>query len=408
MQQVYRVTKFNTPDKDETIVRSRDEAFALIAQLDGKLAGTLRKQDRATFLSARATLYEALGDVKMLEAAQTAFSYSKTANTAALVAVAMHHFGRLKEANMWYERAYRYPHEAGYEIDIGMEGALLSGGGAKEWLKAWNIVMQLKKRMVYAAMLPTWNGKPCKEVQIISEGGFGDLIHNCRYLPMLKDRGVEKITIFLPPFFFEHGFVDLAKRNSWWPDTKILTECKAGIPSAGFFDLPAIFETTPETIPNAPTWIGDSGPFLDYMDDNIKKIGFVGAAKAFETPLCPKGIYRSLTDEQAEKILTCTNKVKWTILQPELNSNITSWSDTADIIAGLDMVVTVDTAVAHLSASMNKPTHVLLSGAVDWKYRTEGTVCPWYPQMTLWRNNAFGFDNTVNNIIKAISEGTLF
>ncbi len=201
----YRATKINTPAKDETIVRTREEGFALIAQLDGKLAGSLRKEDRATFLAARATLYEALGDVKMLEAAQTAFSYCKTANTAALVAVALHHFGRLKEANMWYERAWRYPHEEGFEIDIGYEGALLSGGGAKEWLKAWKIVRRLKKRMVYAAMLPDWSGDPVDEVQIISEGGFGDLIHNCRYLPMIKDRGVKKVTVFLPQFFFDHG-----------------------------------------------------------------------------------------------------------------------------------------------------------------------------------------------------------
>ena len=186
MQLAYRATKFNTPDPGETLVRTRDEAFALIADLDRKLAGGLSKQVRATLLMGRATLYEALGDTKMLEAAQEAFAYTKTANSAALVAVALHHFGRLKEANMWYERAWKYPHEEGYEIDIGMEGALLSGGGANEWRKAWKIVKKLKKRMVYAAMLPDWNGKPCKEVQIISEGGFGDLIHNCRYLPSLS------------------------------------------------------------------------------------------------------------------------------------------------------------------------------------------------------------------------------
>lgn len=407
MQMTYRATKFNTPGKDETIVKSRDEAFALIAQLDGKLAGTLRKQDRATFLSARATLYEALGDTKMLPAAQEAYSFSKTANTAALVAVALHHFGRLKEANMWYERAYKYPHESGYEIDIGYEGALLSSGGAAEWLKAWKIVMQLKKRMVYAAMLPTWNGKPCKEVQIISEGGFGDLIHNCRYLPMLKDRGVEKVTVFLPPFFFEHGFVGLARRNSWWPETKVLTECKAGIPSAGFFDLPAIFGTTPETIPDAPVWSANA-PKLGA--EPFKKIGFVGAAKAFETPLCPKGVYRSLTDEQARKIVQSTwTNVEWFSLQPGENDygiyqpELNSWSDTADTIAELDLVITVDTAVMHLAASMGKPTWVILSGATDWKFGVEGDSCRWYPSIRLFRNDGFGFDNAVQKVISAIS-----
>lgn len=408
MQMTYRATKFNTPDPGETLVRTRDEAFALIAQLDKKLASSIRKQDRATFLAGRATLYEALGDTKMLEAAHEAYSFSKTANTAALVAVALHHFGRLKEANMWYERAYRYPHEAGYEIDIGYEGALLSGGGSKEWLKAWKIVMQLKKRMVYAAMLPTWNGKPCKEVQVISEGGFGDLIHNCRYLPMLKDRGVEKVTVFLPPFFFEHGFVDLARQNSWWPETKILTECKAGIPSVGFFDLPAVFQTTPDTIPSAPIWKTNPAPFID---SSIRKVGFCWAAKAFETPLCPKGVYRSLTDEQAKKIVQSTwTETEWISLQPGQNElgiyqpELKSWTDTANIIAGLDMIITVDTAVMHLAASMGKLVWVILSGASDWKFGIDGERCLWYPTVRLFRNNAFGFDSAVTNVIQAINK----
>ena len=407
----YRATKVNTPSPDETLVRTREEGFALIAQIDHKLAGSLSKQTRATLLAGRATLYEALGDVKMLEAAQEAFQFSKTANTAALVAVALHHFGRLKEANMWYERAYKYPHESGYEIDIGYEGALLSGGGAKEWLKAWKIVLQLKKRMVYAAGLPTWDGKPTKHVQVISEGGFGDLIHNCRYLPLLKDRGVEKVTVYLPPFFFEHGFVDLARQNEWWPETKVLTECKPGIPSVGFFDLPAIFQTTPETIPDAPIWIAPSPfPFIKTDGFPIKRVGFVGAAKAFETPLCPKGIYRSLTDEQARKIVQSTwTEIEWISLQPGENDfgiyqpEIKSWTDTADIIDGLDLVVTVDTAVMHLAASMDKPVWVILSGATDWKFGVEGDSCPWYPTLRLFRNDAFGFDSAVEKVISAIN-----
>lgn len=413
MQMTYRATQFNTPSAGETIVHNREEGFTLISELDKKLAASLNKQTRATYLAGRATLYEALGDTRMLVAAQEAFSFSKTANTAALVAVALHHFGRIKEANEWYTRAYKYPHEAGYEIDIGYEGALLSGGGAKEWLKAWKIVRQLKKRMVYAAMLPDWRGDPVEEVQVISEGGFGDLIHNCRYLPMIKERGVKKVTVFLPPFFFEHGFVDLARQNDWWPETKILTECKPKIPSAGFFDLPALFETTPETIPDAPVWKAE--PYTDAWralttcgHSTKKKVGFCWAAKAFETPLVPKGVYRSLTDEQAVDIVRKTD-VNWVSLQPGQNNldieqpELDSWIKTAAIIENLDLVVTVDTAVMHLAASMGKPVWVILSGAVDWKFGVEGDSCRWYPSVRLFRNDGFGFEKSVSNVIEAIN-----
>lgn len=413
MQMTYRATKFNTPSPGETIVRTREEAFQLIAGLDKQLAGSLNKQMRATYLAGRATLYEALGDERMLEAAKEAYSFSKTANTAALVAVALHHFGCVKEANLWYERAYKFPHEEGYEIDIGYEGALLSGGGAKEWLKAWKIVKKLKKRMCYAAMLPDWDGKPCKEVQIISEGGFGDLIHNCRYLQMVKDRGVEKVTVFLPPFFFDHGFVELAVQNEWWPETKPLTECKAGIPSAGFFDLPAIFETTPETVPDSPIWKCE--PYTNawrklstcHLGDK-PKIGFCWAAKAFETPLVPKGIYRSLTDEQAKSIAHIEG-IDWVSLQPGENDlgieqpEMKWWVQTAAIISNLDLVVTVDTAVMHLAASLGIPCWVILSGATDWKFGVEGNSCRWYPTLRLFRNDGFGFESAVAKVITAIN-----
>ena len=414
MQMTYRASKFNTPSADETLVRTRDEGFALIVQIDKKLATGLSKQVRATLLMGRATLYEALGEPLMLEAAYEAYSFSKTANSAALVAVALHHFGRIKEANKYYKLAYSYPHEAGFEIDIGQEGALLSEYDKEGWLKAWKIVKKLKKRMVYAVGLPDWDGNPTKEVQIISEGGFGDLIINSRYLKMVKNK-VEKVTVFLPPFFFEHGFVDLARLNDWWPETKVLTECKPKIPSAGFFDLPALFETTPETIPDTPIWrsIGNSV----VVTSDRPRVGICWGAKAFETPLMPPGVYRTLTEEQATRIVQQTShKIHWVNLQQNATSNLgiqdnpelKSWNDTATIISNLDAVVSVDTAVAHLSASLNKPTHVLLSGATDWKYGIGGDSCLWYPQMKLWRNNDFGFENTVSNIINAINEGSLF
>jgi hypothetical protein len=66
-----------------------------------------------------------------------------------------------------------------------------------------------------------------------------------------------------------------------------------------------------------------------------------------------------------------------------------TWQDTAQAIAGLDLVVTVDTAVAHLAGLLGKRTIVLLSTRSDWKYfRAEsvGDTCPWWPSVRLIRN----------------------
>lgn len=408
MQLAYRATRRHQPNKSDTLVSSREQAFKLIENLDKKLATKLPKQERATYLCGRAVLYEALGDKQMLEAAEAAYAFSKTAQSAALVAVALHHYGRIKEAIEWYERSYKYPHEAGFEIDIGMQGALLFSDDPTKWAKAWEITKQLKKRICYAAYLPTWDGKPVEKLQVLSEGGFGDVWMGSRYLQRCTEIA-KHVTVYLPPFFFEHGFVDLAKQQPWYPEIKPLTEVTAGIPSAGFFDLPAIFETLPSAVPPPPIW--NAGNTAINLRPDKPKVGFVWGARAMETPLVEAGIYRSLTDEQATRIIHQTSdRVGWVSLQHNATDSlgicapeIKSWEDTAAIIKELDLVVTVDTAVAHLAASLNKPTWVILSGAVDWKFSLSGDTCRWYPQWRLFRNEGFGFENSVAKVIQELA-----
>lgn len=415
MQHLYRATRRHTPQKDDTLVGSKEEALTLITNLDDLIADKkIPKHHRAVYLCARAVLYEALGDPKMLDAAYDAYNFSKTAQSTALVAVALHHHGRIKESLKFYEQSWRYPHEPGWEVDIGYSGALLFQ--PDKWQKAWPIIKSLKKRMVYAAYLPFWDGKPCDELSVLSEGGFGDLIHNSRYLPLIP---AKKVTVYLPPYFFDSGFVDLCKRQSWFPEIKLLTEVPMKVPAAGFFDLPAIFNSTPETVPPSCTWTASHNLTLTKgpSSHSLPKVGFCWAARAMETPLCADGVYRALLETQAEKIIAETPHLHWVGLQKVDNKQVEgcqsfrdrltmpplpSWVDTAAIINNLDLVVTVDTGVMHLAAAMGKPTWVILSGAVDWKFGMEGDKCVWYPSMRLFRNNAFGFDTSVQHVIDAL------
>lgn len=415
MQLAYRSTRRYEPNKSDTLVSSPEQAHKLIADLDTKLKTKLSGHERATYLCARAVLYEALGDQKMLEAAQEAFKFSKTAQSCALVAVALHHFGRIKEALQYYEQSYRFPHEPGYEVDIGYQGALLFRQTAESWLKAWEITLSLKKRMCYAAYLPTWDGRPTKELQVLSEGGYGDLIQNSRYLSKCTEIA-EHVTVFLPPYFFQSGFVDLMCQQSWCPEIKPLTEAKPNTPSAGFFDLPAIFQTIPSEIPNPPVWKVSERRHLEVSanGDTRPKVGIVWAARAMETPICQASVYRELGREQAQKLVSSID-VHWVSLQvPDAPLDgvermpLKSWLNTAVLIDSLDVIVSVDTAVPHLAASMGKKVHVLLSGAVDWKFGMDGNSCLWYPTMTLWRNGGWGFETALDNFIRAASEGSLF
>ena len=408
-----RAAKWINPEKNELLIPTREAAYAQITALEKQLKGPLTKHRRAEVLIARAMIFEALGTPKMLEAAQDAWKATKTAITAHLMAVAYHHLGDLKTACSYYEQAYRYPHEAGFNIDLAYTQALLFQG---KWAEAHKMTLGLKKRMVYAAYLPEWDGQHTRKLSIISEGGFGDIIHTGRWIPVIRNMGIEA-TVYLPPYFFEHGFVDLMRRQPWTPEVKLLTETPQNIPAVGFFDLPAKFDVRPDTIPPSLTFepcpkkVATFGHILE----NVRKrpiIGICWAARAMETPLVPCGVYRSLCEQQTEKILNETGKgIHFVSLQfgegekfPNLLvPEIKSWEDTAAIIANLDAVVTVDTAVMHLAAAMGKPVYLLLSGASDWKFGLTDTRCRWYPNIRIFRNNAFGFDHAVESLIEFLS-----
>jgi tetratricopeptide (TPR) repeat protein len=74
----------------------------------------------------------------------------------------------------------------------------------------------------------------------------------------------------------------------------------------------------------------------------------------------------------------------------DVSSELDDFTDTAAVIANLDLVITVDTAVAHLAAAMGKPTWVLLPFFADWRWLTGRSDSPWYPSVRLFRQQSLG------------------
>jgi hypothetical protein len=399
-----RAAEWINPKKGELLIPDRVSAYRLISQLESQLKTCqLPRHKRAEILIARSMVYEAIGDQKMMEAAEEAFTFTKTSTTAHMMAVAHHHFGRIQEACNYYTLAFRFPHEQGFNVDLAYTQALLFQG---KWSEAHRMTLGLKKRMVYAAYLPEWD-RSSGPVSIISEGGFGDLIQCGRWIPHIMAMVHNKATVYLPPFFFNAGFVDLWRRQPWCPEIKLLTEVPQKVPAVGFFDLPAVFDVQPDAIPPSLTFKADSELVHKYR--GIGTVGFCWAARQQETPLVPDGVYRALTKEQAQKIIDSSESIVQLVnLQlnetlPGLhNPEIRSWEDTCAIIENLDAVITVDTAIAHLAAAMGKPTYVLLSGASDWKFGMSGETTPWYPSMKLIRNDGWGFEQAVEKVISLI------
>jgi ADP-heptose:LPS heptosyltransferase len=75
---------------------------------------------------------------------------------------------------------------------------------------------------------------------------------------------------------------------------------------------------------------------------------------------------------------------------PNLTALMTDYAETAALVASLDLVITVDTSVAHLAGALARPTWVLLPFAADWRWMPERPDSPWYRSVRLFRQARAG------------------
>ena len=87
----------------------------------------------------------------------------------------------------------------------------------------------------------------------------------------------------------------------------------------------------------------------------------------------------------------------------DLGGRLSAFSDTAAVIAQLDLVITVDTALAHLAGAMGKPVWVAVPFAPDWRWMRGRDTSPWYPSMRLFRQQRHGaWDGVFAEIRRAL------
>jgi len=99
--------------------------------------------------------------------------------------------------------------------------------------------------------------------------------------------------------------------------------------------------------------------------------------------------------------LATLRDIQWFSLQPgtttpppldlvDRTADLTDFADTAALLMQLDLVVTVDTSVAHLAGALGRPVWILLPYAADWRWLVERSDSPWYPSARLYRQSAPG------------------
>jgi tetratricopeptide (TPR) repeat protein len=263
---------------------------------------------------------------------------------------------------------------------------------------------------------PLWKGEDIngKTVLVTDEQGFGDTLMLCRYLPLMKQRGAKII-------FSMHKVLQPLFEN-WDGKDILITHGEVAPPYdyyASVFDLPHIFgtmlETIPAQVPYLPLLSSDEATQL--LGDGRKKIGVVwGGSPAHGNDTrrsVPLKIFSTLFQKKQFQFFSLNRDMKTgdAELLPQLPvtdlaPRIRNFADGARLVMQMDLIITCDTATAHLGGGLGKPVWVLLPFAPDWRWLTERRDNPWYPNVRLFRQPKISdWAGAVYQVAKALEAG---
>ncbi|WP_188055575.1 tetratricopeptide repeat protein [Oryzomonas rubra] len=245
---------------------------------------------------------------------------------------------------------------------------------------------------------PRWDGSPLngRSILVYCEQGFGDAILFGRYVPLLAGQGGKVVLEAQPPLLSLLATLPGVDRVVAKSANPPVTDCHIPLLS-----LPHLFGTTLETIPVSVPYLFPSESLASVWrartasEPGILRIGLVWAGKERPYP------NRSCPPEYLVPLLA-TPGVRFFSLQigererfplpPEFaagvidhTDGIRDFADTAALILTLDLVITIDSAVAHLAGALGKPVWILLPCAADWRWLEDRSDSPWYPTMRLFR-----------------------
>jgi tetratricopeptide (TPR) repeat protein len=306
--------------------------------------------------------------------------------------------GRLSEGVASYERALKLKPDY-VEAHLGRAQAWLQMGDFERGWPEFEWRWRRKEFPPRPFAQPLWDGSPLagRTILLHAEQGFGDTLQFIRFTPLVKQRGghviVECQDVLLPLLATGPGIDRIVARESALPpfDTH-----------APLVSLPRILRTTLAAVPaEVPYLAADPGSLERWRpavgSDQAFKIGIAWQGNPghsndrnrsvplvhFE-PLAQVDGVRLLSLQKgpgSEQLAGAAERFAVT----DLASQFQTFQDTAGVLKNLDLVVTVDSAVAHCAGALGVPVWVLLPFAADWRWLLHREDNPWYPTMRLFR-----------------------
>lgn len=248
-----------------------------------------------------------------------------------------------------------------------------------------------------------------KIVLVYYEQGFGDSIQFVRFAKVLKDKGATVILITKPQLYelFKYNFSDLTVLNA---DEQIPPYHY----HVALMDLPKCFNTTIDTIPYPTAYLDvDEGLKQSWKEKlgpktkkrigllwSPNKIAFISRFRRIELEqllsiASDEYEFVSLSYEVDEKILETLAKYN----VKTFHEDLVGFYNTAGLISQMDLVISIDTVIPHLSGAMGIPTWVMLSDyGCDWRWFMNRDDSPFYNCMKLFRQT----DGTWNSVLNQI------
>lgn len=321
-------------------------------------------------------------------------------------ATAAYREGRFADAVTWLEdRLAAAPDDAEAAVQLGETKLLLGDyeAGLPLYERRWESPRFDDFRRGFPQ--PWWQGEALgrRTLTIGPEQGLAEAIQFCRYAPLIVHRHRQAHVVLelhrrLAPLV-RHS-LQKARRITV---IETLDRDGSNLPPFDLYlplgSLPRLLDTRLESIPAAPAYlhapkplrlaragelaIGVSWRTTDPRDGKARSLPLIELARVLQQPGV-RLVNLQDGDSGAEQA-ALHRREGMTLLNPEGASTSRELSGLANLIAGCDLVVTIDNAAAHLAGALGRPTWLLLPRAPSWRWLLERGDSPWYPSLRLFR-----------------------
>lgn len=316
--------------------------------------------------------------------------------------------GNYSDAIQWYERGLqRDPGNPTIRFNRGLIH-LLHGRFSEGWDDYECRFEKISPVIIPHTGLPRWEGGPLqgKRILVQSEQVYGDTFMFCRFLPLLVSLGGEVIFqcqdhLIRPALSsLEEGGVTLVVRGE-------------GLPPADFqvplLSLPRIFGTTIQSIPFRTGYLAPPKTPLARWEKVFEGVGRPRVGIVWGGRKAPLNADRSIPLSHLAPLFSCPG-IHWVSFQlgpdrdqlspfagtlQDISPSLSDFGETAAALRQMDLLITIDTAIAHLSGALGVKTWLLLKHDADWRWFLDRNDSPWYSSLHLWRQKRPGCWDTI-------------